>query len=70
MWNKWHGSTPPLVNARNADEILNRMIELENEALRRETSRKGRLWIGQTCDMKIVAKRQLEVCEQLAERHV
>ena len=70
MWNKWHGSTPPLINARNPDEILNRMIELEEPSLRRETGRKGRLWISQTCDMKIVAKRQLEVCEELVERHV
>jgi len=65
MWEKWHGSLPPVVNAQSVDEIYRRMVELEDEDLRRKRGEKGRRWVAETCEMKVVAKRQLQTFREV-----
>lgn len=70
IWTRWHGSAPPVANARSADDIYLRMVELEDSDLRKEYGRKGRKWISETCEMKVVAERQLKVCEEVAGKWI
>jgi glycosyltransferase involved in cell wall biosynthesis len=68
MWIRQHGSIPPVANARTAEDIYERMVELESTSLRRQYGRRGRKWVLETCEMTLVARRQLEVCQQVIER--
>jgi len=65
LWTKWHSSPPPVAEARNGEEIYQQMVKLENPGLREDYGRKGRTWIAENCEMKLVARQQLKICEEL-----
>jgi glycosyltransferase involved in cell wall biosynthesis len=65
LWTKWHSSPPPVAEARNGEEIYQQMVKLENPCLREDYGRKGRTWIAENCEMKLVARQQLRICEEL-----
>lgn len=68
LWMKWHSSAPPVAEARNVEQIYRQMIELEDTRLREDYGRKGQKWIAENCEMKLVARQQLNICEELANK--
>lgn len=68
LWTKWHQSAPPVAEARSTDEIYQQMVNLEEKSLREEYGRNGRRWVAKNCEMKLVARHQLRICEELLRR--
>jgi glycosyltransferase involved in cell wall biosynthesis len=68
LWMKWHSSAPPVAEASNVEEIYQQMIKLEDTRLREDYGRKGRMWIAENCEMKLVARQQLKICEELDKK--
>jgi glycosyltransferase involved in cell wall biosynthesis len=64
LWTQWHDSVPPVANARTEDQIYERMIELEDDQAREEYGKLGRRWVLENCEMRLVAERQLAICEE------
>jgi len=68
LWTPYHKELPPVANARTAEEIYRQMIALEDEGLRNELGAKGRQWVLENCEMKLVAKNQLRIYEETMRR--
>jgi len=68
LWTPWHKEPPPVANARNAEEIYRQMVALEDEGMRRELGAKGRQWVLDNCEMRLVAKNQLRIYEETMRR--
>jgi glycosyltransferase involved in cell wall biosynthesis len=68
LWTRWHGSAPPVAEARTAEEIYRQMVTLEDPRIREDYGRTGRTWIAENCEMKLVARQQLGICEELIRR--
>jgi len=68
LWSRWHVSAPPVAEARTAQEIYQQMVTLEDPLLREDYGRKGRAWIAENCEMKLVARQQLRICEELLKK--
>jgi len=65
MWERCHGSVPPVANAHSSDDIYNKMVELEDAATREEYGKRGREWIKKHCEMKLVADFQRQICREV-----
>jgi hypothetical protein len=68
LWTRWHGSAPPVVEARTEEEIYRQMVTLEDSRLREDYGRRGRTWIAENCEIKLVARQQLKICEELLKK--
>ncbi len=55
-WNALHGSVPPILNCRTAEQIYDRMVELEDPSLGAKLGRAGREWVLETCSLSKVAR--------------
>jgi glycosyltransferase involved in cell wall biosynthesis len=64
-WLRFHGSVPPVLQARDTDEVYERMVELENPSTRKYYGSRGRKWVEETCEMKTVARQQLQVYQEV-----
>ena len=67
LWEKVHGSVPPMLNASSADEICKAMTQLEDEAVRERHGSEARSWIERTCEATIVARLQEQVYGEIIE---
>jgi len=68
LWTRWHVSAPPVAEARTTEEIYHQMVTLEDPHLREDYGLKGRAWIVENCEMKLVARQQLRICEELLKK--
>jgi len=67
LWERVHGSVPPMLNASSADEICKAMTLLEDEAVRERHGSEARSWIERTCEATIVARLQERVYGEIIE---
>jgi len=67
LWQRVHGSAPPIVNAASSDEIFEAITQLEAEETREEYGTKGRKWVAETCAASLVARIQLQVYREISE---
>lgn len=65
LWQRVHGSAPPIVNASSSDEILKAITQLEDEGIRRRLGKRGRDWVTETCAANLVAGRQLQTYKEI-----
>ena len=68
LWTQWHGSVPPIPQARTVDEIYDRLVELEDAEVRERYGRQARDWILGTCSLKVVAERHKRIYEDVLNR--
>lgn len=62
-----HGSVPPILDAYNPQQIYQHMIKLEDEGYRKQLGEQGRVWVRREQDIRVVAKKQLELCEAVVD---
>jgi glycosyltransferase involved in cell wall biosynthesis len=68
LWLPIHGSVPPVLQARTEDEIYEQMIAVESARTRRQHGERGRRWVAETCEMKVVARQHRRIYEETLRR--
>ena len=67
LWLQHHGSVPPIAQAQSEQQIYECMIQLEDPTLRRDLGELGRKWIKDTCELTVVAKKQLKIYREVLD---
>jgi len=67
LWEKVHGSVPPMMNASSTEEIYQAMTQLEDSDVRERYGSEARSWIERTCETTVVARLQEQVYSKIIE---